>query len=134
MALNPEARANATTVVRGLFITITSELISRVTTLPLGVQWRKKDKSNNALTKNNFFTDDEKPIEYKNGVKIKILPYPCNEVAYHLFKFISCEGKLSVVHGYQFILLHKLRFRARFPIAQRLSVPYFLLQSIMDMS
>jgi len=56
-----------------------------------------------------------------------------DEVAYHILKYISYEGRLSVVYGYHFILLHELEFQAKFPLAQRLSVPYFLLQPIRDM-
>jgi len=35
---------HATVVVRGLSIEIAPKLINRVTTLPLGVPWRKEDK------------------------------------------------------------------------------------------
>jgi len=62
------------------------------------------------------------------------LQYPWDEVGYHILKYIYCEGRLCVVYGYQFRFLHDLRFRARVPINQRMNVPYFLLQSIIDMS
>lgn len=55
MALNPQARTYATIVVRGLSITISHEVISRITTFPQGVQWRKKDKARNTFSKNFFF-------------------------------------------------------------------------------
>ena len=41
---------------------------------------------------------------------------------------------LSIVYGYQFRLLHELRFGEEIPIDRRLTIPYFLLQSIIDMS
>ena len=49
-------------------------------------------------------------------------------------KFISCEGILSLVYGYHFILLNELRFQGELPLEQRLSIPHFLLNSINDMS
>lgn len=39
-----------------------------------------------------------------------------------------------MVYGYHFRLLHELSFQVEFPLDQRLNVPYFLLQSIRDMS
>lgn len=93
MALNCHVRANATTMVRGLSITINLEMINRVKTLPLGVQWRKEGKSSNDLAKNNLFIDDEKLIEDKNGVRRESLLYPWDEVAYHILKFIPCDGR-----------------------------------------
>jgi len=83
---------------------------------------------------NNFFTTNEKPIEENNGVRREILPYPWDEVAYHILKYISYEGRLSVVYAYHFRLLHELKFQVEFPLAQRIVVPYIFLQSIRDMS
>jgi len=45
MSLIPLARSNATTIVRGFSLTIIPERISRITTLPLGLQWRKRGQS-----------------------------------------------------------------------------------------
>ena len=41
VALHSQAYDSVTTVVRGLEITITLEIISRVTTLPLGFKWNR---------------------------------------------------------------------------------------------
>ena len=76
MTLNYQIRVNATTMVRGLDISISPELISRVTTLPLGVQWRREEKTNNAISKNKFFTANENLIEDKNGVRRKSYHIP----------------------------------------------------------
>jgi len=76
MELSPQARRNATTVVRGLSITTNPELISRATTLLLGVNWRRENKANNTFAKKNFLTNDERPIEDKNGVIRESIPYP----------------------------------------------------------
>lgn len=127
MALISHIKVSATTVVRGLAISLSPELISKGTTLPLGIKWGEEDKTTSATTKKNFFTTNEKNIEEKNGFRREILPYPWDEVSYHILKYISCEGRLSVVYGYHFRLLHELRFQASLPLAQRLNVPYFLL-------
>lgn len=55
------------------------------------------------------------------------LPYPWDEVSYDILRYISCEGRLSVVYAYQFILLHELRFKEELSLPQRISVPHFLL-------
>jgi len=41
---------------------------------------------------------------------------------------------MGVVYAYHFILLHEIGFQEEFPLAQRLSMPYFLLQCIKDMN
>lgn len=80
-------------------ITINPEVVNRVTTLPEGVQWIKEDRNNNNFAKKTFFLDDEETIEEENVVGWDILPYHWNEVSYHILKYISCEGRLSVVYG-----------------------------------
>jgi len=55
LSLIPLTRMHATVVVRGISIDFTPELIRRITTLPLGVPWRKEDKGIIQTTKNKFF-------------------------------------------------------------------------------
>lgn len=78
--------------------------------------------------------EGEEPIENQNGVRKVRIPYPWNEVRYHIIKYTSCEGRLSIVYGYHFRLLHELRFGEEIPPHRRLSVLKFLLQSMIDMS
>ena len=47
-------------------------------------------------------------------------------------KYISCEGRFSIFYGYHFILLHELRYGVDLPAARKLSLPYFLLQSLIE--
>lgn len=82
------------------------------------------------LVRKNFFNQIEKPVEDKNGVRREIPPYPWDEVAYHILKYISCEGILSVVYSYHFRLIHELRFKEKLPLPQRPSVPRFLLHPV----
>jgi len=86
------------------------------------------------VSKRKFFLEGEEPTEDKNGVTRESFPCPWNEVGYQLIKYISCEGRYSVVYGYHFGILEELRFRAEAPPHQRLNIPYFLLQSLIDSS
>jgi len=74
--LTPHNRIHATVIVRGLTIDLTPELISRVTTLPLGIPWIKEDKVDCQVVKRKLFLEGEEPTEDKNGVKRDSLPYP----------------------------------------------------------
>ena len=40
--------------------------------------------------------------------------------------------KEGTTYGYHFILLHELRYGMELPAPQKLSIPYFLLQSLID--
>lgn len=134
MALNPRARTSATTLPRGLSITINPKVMTRITKFPQGVQWRQHNKVSNPFVKNFFFLKYEYPIEEKNGIKMENLPYPWNEVSYYILKYISCEGRLNIVYVYQFRLLHELIFGEELPFDKRLSVPYLFFKSIIDMN
>ena len=105
MALHSHEENSATTIVRGLAISLSPETINRVTTLPLGIRWSKEDKQVSVATGKNFFLSKEKHVEEKNGVRRESLPYPWDEVAYDVLKYISCEGLLSVVYAYHFRFL-----------------------------
>jgi len=56
-SLTRHNRIHATIIVRGLTIDLTPELISRVTTLPLGIPWRKEDKADSEVEKIKFFLE-----------------------------------------------------------------------------
>ncbi len=115
LSLTPHNRIHATVVIRGLAIDLTLELISRVTTLPLGIPWRKEDKGDSQVVKIKLFLEGEEPTEDKNGVRRESLPYPWSEVGYQLIKYISCGGRYSVVYGYHFRILEELRIRVETP-------------------
>jgi len=93
LSLIPVTRTHATAMVKGLSVVITPKVISRITTLPLGLPWRNENKGNNTLAKKKLFLEGEEPMEDKNGVRRESIPYPWNEVSYHLIKYISCEGR-----------------------------------------
>jgi len=76
LSLIPLTRTHAIVVVRGCSIDLTPEIITRITTLPLGVPYRKEDKGNSQTAKNKFFLEGEEAMEDKNRVRRAILPYP----------------------------------------------------------
>jgi len=47
-------------------------------------------------------------------------------------KYISCEGRYSIVYHYHFRLFHELRYGMDLPTSKKLSLPYFLLQSLIE--
>jgi len=104
LSLIPLTSTHAAVVVKGLSVE-TPEVIRRIATLPLGLPWRKENKGNNTLAKKKFFLEGKEPMEDKNWVRRRIIPYPWNEVSYHLIKYISCEGRYGVVYGYHLRLL-----------------------------
>jgi len=134
LSLVPHSRTHATVTLRGLSMEITPEFISRVTTLPLGLPWSKDENPIGQSAKKTFFQNNEHPIEDKNSIRRTSIPYPWDEVSYQIIKYISCEGRYSIVYGYHFILLHELRYGMDTPTPQKLNIPYFLLQSLIDSS
>jgi len=51
LSLTPHSRIHASVVVRGPTIDLTPKLINKVTTLPLGISWRKEDKGDSQVEK-----------------------------------------------------------------------------------
>ncbi len=76
LSLIPLTRTHATIVLRGLSIELTLEIIGRITTLTLGLPWRKEDKGNSQIAKKKLFLEGEEAMEDKNGVRRESLPYP----------------------------------------------------------
>lgn len=77
-SLTSHNRIHVAIIVIGLNIDLTPELISRVTTLPLGIPWIKEDKADSQVEKRKFLLEGDEPTEDKdeagtichtNGVK-----------------------------------------------------------------
>jgi len=113
---------------------ITSEFISKVSTLPLGLPWSKDDKPIGQDSEKNFFQNNQTHVENKNGIRRASIPYPWDEVSYQIIKYISYEGSYNIVYGYHFRIIHELRHGINTPTCQNLSIPYFHLQSLTDSS
>jgi len=76
MALHSQGEDSATTIVKGLAISLSPKTISNVTMLPSVIGWSKEDKKVSATAKKNFFIHREKHVEEKNGVRRECLLYP----------------------------------------------------------
>ena len=132
MSLRPLSKTHAIVSFRGLTLELTLELINRVTGLPLGLPWSKEERSLGQVAKKTFFLPEDHPVEDKNGVRRTSLPPLWSEASYQIMKYITCEGRFNIIYGYHFRLLHELRHGMDFPPAKKLSIPYFLLQSLIE--
>ena len=74
---------------------------------------RKRGKMT-LLLKNIRLLDNKEFIKDKYGFKGKSFPSPWNEVAYHVLKYISYDGRFSVVFAYHLILLYQLRHQSHY--------------------
>jgi len=67
-------------------------------------------------------------VNWKKGVPRSWLMHPWDEMVYILQKFVTCEGRYSIVYLYHIKLLLHLKRQCV------ISLPYFLLQSLTKMS
>ena len=74
MDFHSQVDDSSTAVIRGLVITITPDLISRVTTLPLGIKWNREDRVTSVVAMKSLFFPNEEHIKEKNGVRRESLP------------------------------------------------------------
>jgi len=91
---------------RGPIIIINEASINKITSLHMSLPWDKEERQKAIIAKKTFFLPNEKLDEDKNGIKRESLPHPWPEVAYHIIKYITCEGMMSVVYAYHFRLFH----------------------------
>ena len=130
MSLRPHSKTHATVSFRALTLELTPNFINRIVGLPLGLSWSKEEKSLGQVAKKTFFLLEEHPVEHKNGVRRTSLPPLWSEVSYKIMKYITCEGRFSIIYGYHFRLLHELRYGMDILPAKKLDIPYFFLQSL----
>ena len=132
ISLRPHSKTHATAIFRGLTLELTPDFISRITGLPLGLPWSKEEKSLGQVAEKTFFQPEEHPVEDKNGDRRTSLPPLWSKVSYQIMKYITCEGRFSIIYGYHFRLLCELRHGIDLPLAKKLSIPYLLLQSLIE--
>ena len=98
----------------------------------MGVPWDKEERKLGQKAKKEFFPPEEQFSEDKNGVRRASLQPLWSEVSLQIMKYITCEGRFSIVYGYHFRLLKELRHQMDLPSENKLSIPYFLLQSMTE--
>ena len=130
--MKPKSQTLATVSFRGLSLKLTPKHISQITELPMGLPWDKEERKQSRQAKKEFFPPEEEFLEDKNGVRRTSLSPPWNEVSLQIMKYITCEGRFSIVYAYHFRLLTELRHRIDLPVEKKLSIPYYLLQSLME--
>lgn len=72
--------------------------------------------------------------ETKNRVKRDSFLAPWDEVAFHLIKYITYEIRYTMSYAYHFKSLNQLRNQPHQKPKENLSVSYFFLQSLGEMS
>lgn len=92
----------------GLEILGSNEIMIKVIGLLGGKPWDRHDKKQSNSSKLSFFNNYNEYEYDKNRVK-RILLEPWDEVAYHVLKFITCEGRKSILYAYHFRFLNQLR-------------------------
>jgi hypothetical protein len=115
--------------VGNLTIRITEDSIALVTGLPqIGERYFKtkhfKDKSWVPFISRSRVV----AVNWKKGIPRSWLVLPCDELAYLIQKFITCEGRFSIIYLYHIKLLQHLRGDCE------INMPYFLLQSLSKMA
>jgi hypothetical protein len=116
------------TTVRRLTLIVSEESMSKITKLPLqGEKWYKKFKI--ALENWAQFLKIPSPLpDLRRGIPREALCSPWDEVVFHLQKFITCEGRYSLVHHYHVrILMHLVGEKP-------MNMPYYLHKSLSKMS
>jgi hypothetical protein len=56
------------------------------------------------IAKKSFFERYEKVEENKDGVRRERMSKPWYEIALHIMKYVTCEGKNSMIHTYHFTM------------------------------
>jgi len=96
--------------------------------------WDKEERKLGQKAKKEFFLPEEQYSEDKNGVQRASLQPFWSEVSLQIMKYITCEGRFIIMYGYHFCLLTELRHKMDLPSKQKLSILYFLLQSLIECS
>jgi hypothetical protein len=111
-------------MVHGLHVNVTEGTIVEATGLPqLGVIWFSK-KASILAAKVNFLRGEEQVKEKGKGIDRTSLPPPWKDVSYFVQRYITCEGRFTIVFNYHFMLLSHLHH------GKFLNIPYFLLESM----
>lgn len=114
--------------VRGLKLEVREEVTARVTGLPVeGKRWINR-KVNDPSLKGDFLQEEESLVKKRKGIDRLSLPQPWVDVALYLIKYITCEGRETIVFNYHFPLLNHLRHQ------QMINLPYLLMGNIRHMA
>lgn len=90
-------------------------------------KWCFHRESNDPSLNAEFLQGEEQLKKNGKGIDKSSLPWPWGDVALYIIKYITYEGRETIMFNYHFSLLNHLRHR------QLVNLPYFLLENIMHM-
>ena len=111
-----------------LILSISDKYISQVTRLPqIREKWFKKQYMEEKYW-TPYINKSRKVCNWVNGVSRSWLKSPWDEIAYLIQKYVTCEGRYSL------IFLYHIRILMHLGNEKPMNMPYFLLQSLKKMS
>ena len=115
--------------VGNITIRISEDVIAQITGLPqIGERYFKtkhfKDKSWATFVSKSMIVE----VNWKKGIPRSWLIHPWDELTYLIHKFITCEGRFSIVYLYHIKSLQHLKSD------YEIDMPYFLLQRLSKMA
>ena len=114
--------------VGNLILSIIEEYISQVTRIPqVGKKWFKKQYMEEKSW-TPYINKSRKVYNWVSGVSMSWLKSPWDEIAYLIQKYVTCEGRFSLVFLYHIRILQHLNHE------KPMNMWYFLLQSLKKMS
>ena len=115
-------------VVQGIQIPVTEEVIAQATGLPTNsIRWFSRKHL--ILNAQQDFLRPGEQIEPKGrGVALRSLPPPWPRIAEFVKQYLTCEGRYQVIYQHDFMLLNHLRN------GQLINMPYYLLGCLKNMS
>lgn len=115
-------------VVQGIQVPVTEEIISEVVGLPAnGTRWFSRKHL--ILNAHHDFLRPGEQVEPKGrGVALWSLPQPWPKVVEFVKQYLTCEGRYQVIYQHDFVLLNHLRN------GQLINMPYYLLGCLQNMS
>ena len=117
-----------TTIMLPLILQGTQRAITEVTGLPRrGTRWFGKRKR--VMQIEELFVQGEELLQHKrHGIAITSLPPPWDTVSFGIQKFLTCEGRYTILYHYHFKLLAHLRH------GHLINIPYFLYGMLKQMA
>ena len=111
-----------------LILSILEEYISQVIGLPqTREKWLKKQYMDEKSW-TPYINKSRKVCNWVNGVSRSWLKSPWDDITYLIQKYVTCEGRYSLIFLYHIRILHHLSNE------KPMNMPYFLLQSLKKMS
>ena len=111
-----------------MHIEVSEAIVAEVNGLPQeGRAWFGRQTPTTAAVQ-EFLREGEQIQTTRRGIALQSLPWPWNQVAIFLKKYITCEGSYQIVYHSEFPLLSHLCHR------DLLNIPFYLLNDLHHMA